>query len=194
MDEIGQWFQFNDYLATSFYAMIEQQNKVLPNDEPLLRNPLVYLHFEQNYGTRLDTNADGFRESYVYTCDNVYGIWATANLLHSMVLDNTTSRQMYHVPFYQQFNRNSWPYLASVDYPAVQVSSANFNANTNQLNLSLQTENNLPLKGTTIICRNIDSVKSVTVNGQFIQSYQLQPNNGNDLHHHDVLLLVSTKP
>ncbi len=93
----------------------------------------MYAYFEAVYGT---ATADG---GYMYDCPD-YGVFATANLLIGFLLPNGSDpdwlQRLFQGPppfvvAHQQ------PQLTGVDYPAVMVPSAYFNASRCALSFSL---------------------------------------------------------
>ncbi len=74
----------------------------------------------------------------MYQTDPVYQIWATSNLLLSMIIDPVTHRDMYARPMYLEYANT--PHLSHVDYPRVMVRSAFYNAISHTLNFTVLAE------------------------------------------------------
>lgn len=167
---VANIFGVNDSSGTSFYPIVEKQCLKPGADAP--KSADVYTYFENMYGTREDTDDDGFAESYYYNTDEKTRIWSTANLFTGMLIDGESLKEMYNKPFYR--DHEGEPYLEHADYPRVIVSTAAYDRASNTLKLTLERGGANTAADTEIICANILNVKSITLNGQATGKYSLK--------------------
>ena len=138
---IGVRMQLNSWVATSFYPIVEKQC----SSEATEKLECVYDWFENNFGKLLDTDHDGFFETYYYETDTIYSNWITANILLSLFMgDNQQTskeflRNIYHTKFYPKFLTDE-PEILGVDYPLIRVTGTQFNVTEKSLTVHFNTE------------------------------------------------------
>ncbi|CAF5000690.1 unnamed protein product, partial [Rotaria sp. Silwood1] len=143
---IGDRMQFNLWLATSFYPIVEKQCSI----EATEKLNCTYLWFDNNFGTLLDTDNDGYFESYYYETNTEFSNWVTSNVLLSLIMgENGYStrqylRNIYNTKFYQKFLDHD-PEVLAVEYPLVRVSRAQYDSNRKQLLINFNTEKSMIL-------------------------------------------------
>jgi hypothetical protein len=133
--------QLDSWIATSFYPIIEKQCSIQATE----RLNCTYAWFDNNFGRFIDTDHDGYFESYYYETNNYYSNWVTSNILLSLLMgDNNYDtkeflRNIYSTKFYEKFIDHE-PEVLAVEYPFVRVSQAEFNPNTKSLLIHFNTE------------------------------------------------------
>lgn len=138
---IGVRMQLNSWVATSFYPIVEKQCSL----EATEKLNCTYLWFDNNFGKYLDTDNDGYFESYYYETNNFYSNWVSTNILLSLLMGqngyNTKEflRNVYSTKYYQKFIDDQ-PEVLAVEYPTVRVSRAEYNLNTKSLVINFNTE------------------------------------------------------
>lgn len=138
---IGVRMQFNSWLATSFYPIVEKQCSIEATD----KLNCTYEWFENNFGTYLDTDHDGFDETFYYETHTFYSNWVTTNVLLSLIMGEnsfTTQqflRNVYTTRLFEKFNTDE-PEVLNVDYPFVRVGAAEFNRTRKILSINLNTQ------------------------------------------------------
>ncbi|CAF2896587.1 unnamed protein product [Rotaria sp. Silwood2] len=143
---IGDRMQFNKWLATSFYPIVEKQCSI----EVTEKLNCTYSWFDNNFGTFLDTDNDGYFESYYYETNTMFSNWATTNVLLSLLMGENGYnargflRNIYNTRFYQKFLDHE-PEVLSVEYPLVRVTRAQYDSNRKQLLINFNTEKSMIL-------------------------------------------------
>ncbi|CAF3996584.1 unnamed protein product, partial [Rotaria sordida] len=143
---IGDHIQFNKWLATSFYPIVEKQFSI----EVTEKLNCTYLWFDNNFGTFLDTDNDGYFESYYYETNTMFSNWVTTNVLLSLLMGENGYnareflRNIYNTKFYQKFLDHE-PEVLAVEYPLIRVSRAQYDSNRKQLLINFNTEKSMIL-------------------------------------------------
>ncbi len=138
---IGVRMQLNSWVATSFYPILEKQCSIQATE----KLNCTYAWFDNNFGTYLDTDKDGYFESYYYETNNVYSNWVTSNVLLSLLMgENGLNareflRNIYSTKLYQKFLDHQ-PEVLAVEYPLVRVTRAQYNSNTKIFFINFNTE------------------------------------------------------
>ena len=138
---IGVRMQLNSWVATSFYPIVEKQCSTVATE----KLNCTYSWFDNEFGTLLDTDQDGYFESYYYETETVYSNWVTTNVLLSLLMGEngyTTRlflRTMYQTNLYEKF-RDREPEVVAVEYPSVRVRQAHFDSGTKSLSINFNTE------------------------------------------------------
>lgn len=138
---IGVRMQLNSWVATSFYPMVEKQCST----EATEKLNCTYAWFENNFGTYLDTDHDGYEESFYYETNTIYSNWATANILLSLIMGENSAntraflRNVYTTRFFEKFIADE-PEVFAVQYPWVRVRAAQFDRATKVLSINFNTE------------------------------------------------------
>ncbi|CAF3972999.1 unnamed protein product [Rotaria sordida] len=143
---IGDRMQFSKWLATSFYPIVEKQCSI----EVTEKLNCTYLWFDNNFGTFLDTDNDGYFESYYYETNTMFSNWVTTNVLLSLLMGENGYnareflRNIYNTKFYQKFLDHE-PEVLAVEYPLIRVSRAQYDSNRKQLLINFNTEKSMIL-------------------------------------------------
>ena len=138
---IGVRMQLNSWLATSFYPIVEKQCSI----EATEKLNCAYAWFDNNFGTYLDTDHDGYFESYYYETKTVYSNWVTTNVLLSLLMgpNGVGARQflrnMYTTKFFEKFVDRE-PEVLAVEYPFVRVAQADYDPTVMVLVIHFNTE------------------------------------------------------
>ncbi|CAF1277431.1 unnamed protein product [Rotaria sordida] len=110
----------------------------------------TYLWFDNNFGTFLDTDNDGYFESYYYETNTMFSNWVTTNVLLSLLMGENGYnareflRNIYNTKFYQKFLDHE-PEVLAVEYPLIRVSRAQYDSNRKQLLINFNTEKSMIL-------------------------------------------------
>ncbi len=156
----------NEY-GTYFYPLIEAQ---CYNGGELKKND-VYVYYENLYGKLEDTNKDGVMDSYYYDLPTKDKIRVTATLVTAMVTKGDSLRNIFNKPFFKEHEGN--PSLSHVPYPHVMVKEAEYFKDRNSLEFTLLSALPNGSKNIDIICRNIAGIKSITLNGETFNNYNI---------------------
>ncbi|UJR20078.1 hypothetical protein I4U23_023210 [Adineta vaga] len=138
---IGVRMQMNRWIATSFYPIVEKQCSTTKTE----KLTCAYSWFENDFGLLVDTDHDGYFESFYYETNTVYSNWVTTNVLLSLLMgengDETREflRKIYTTKFHEKF-LNDEPEILAVQYPSVRVTRAQYDSNTKLLILNFNTE------------------------------------------------------
>ena len=100
-------------IGTSLYLMAESQ---LPVDHP--RGSEIK-RWMRRFGTYLDTDQDGYADSFFFNSSKSGKVWSTANMLASNSLHATTLQGLYHHPVSPNL-------ITGVDYPSLIITRAQY--------------------------------------------------------------------
>jgi hypothetical protein len=143
---IGVRMQLNSWVATSFYPIVEKCCSL----EVTEKLNCTYLWFDYNFGKVLDTDKDGYFESYYYETNTFYSNLVTSNVILSLLMGenrfNTREflRNIYNTRFYEKFIDYE-PEVLAIQYPSVRVTRAQYNPNTKLLIINFNTEKSMIL-------------------------------------------------
>ncbi|HPO16712.1 MAG TPA: hypothetical protein PLI09_24965 [Candidatus Hydrogenedentes bacterium] len=115
---------------------------------------------ETTYGRELDTDGDGFTESYAYVVCPKHRIPATGVIATALATDGDSMRQLYRT---SRKPILSEPALAHVDYPNVMVRAAEYHAPV--LRFVIRKENPVFSGTTEFRCTQIPGTASVSRDG-----------------------------
>lgn len=106
-------------VSNSFIPLVGVQAE--GKDSPRVHKVLNWL--EASYGTPLDTDSDGYSESYCYAVCPKHSISSTGIIATALATDGNSMRALYRTP-----RNDLWtaPTLAWVDYPNVYVRAAEY--------------------------------------------------------------------
>lgn len=164
-----------NFIVTSFFPMIERQ--FWHPDSGLEQRSDNILAYVEQFGEFIDTDGDGTKDSYRYAKgkDN-YRDAANANLLAGMVFPNDGSsnnaiRDLFQAnpPFFEQHAKE--PRIAHVEYPAVMVPLARYDASAQALNFQLVAGDKAMQEGVVELA-NCEGLVAITLNGEAFSDYR----------------------
>ena len=150
----GQNNWITSMLASSWVPLVGRQ---LTHGAPCALCDSVYRHFEDKYATLGDSVGDGLaHDMYFYNTTGYEQLLATANLVLSMAVGNTTLERLYSQAAVDDYDLNK-PHLAHVPWPGVMVRRAHYVNSTKELTFTVlasrQTVNDAVL-----VCEGYDAM------------------------------------
>jgi hypothetical protein len=171
--------EYDIEIGTYFFLFMEKQvhNGMSENSKV----PEAFTYYENLMGTLVDTDNDGFEDSYYYNTlhDPANIDWTTlgpmattAWIAGAMVVKGDSLADQHANPHFMKHAGE--PVLAHVPYPKVVVKKAEYFPKKRTLKFTLVNGVAEPSDPATLVCKNINDINYIKCNGKQVRSYTLQ--------------------